>query len=347
MGHEGLASGKRLTIQAHETQQLRAIAAANNCRCSQVASASDMSLADYFDLSHRLALESRDEACHLSLRPLTLGTTDFVFATLVGAHDLEEAMRRVARAYNLIHGGPFNRVEMRRDRLVYVIDDRAFPYAFDLGGSASYAFIEGVQIFLHALLSVAVGRSLSSSLRQIRSRRPSRTTPTGLLAFWSAPTYYNARDYALEYDRSAAAQPIRSDVGDIVGLTDVYSAIGSMISEREGSSSTIDFAARAADVIAGGATEQPQVARRLGVSVATLRRRLDNASLTFRDLRARVLNDRARSMLDDHGPASVVAEVLGFADGRSFARAFKAWNGVTPAAYAASLPVNSVPHREQ
>ena len=29
-----------------------------------------------------------------------------------------------------------------------------------------------------------------------------------------------------------------------------------------------------------------------------------------------------------------VAEQLGFADGRSFARAFKMWNGTTPARYA-------------
>jgi len=327
-----------LTIPADEVALLRGIFENRRGDRDRTSGADDMPLAEYFRLLHRMAIESRDEACHLSMRPLTLGTTDFVFDTLVGAHDLEEVMRRVARAYNLIHGGAFNRVELRRDRLVYVIDDRAFPYAFDLASGAAHAFIEGVLIFLHALLSIAAGADLSPSLRVVRSRRPARSSRDGLLAFWTAPTRCNAPDYALEYDRGMATRPVRPDFDDSMGLTDVYGAIDEMIAAREGSRPKADFAARAAEAIASGATGQPQVARRLGVSVATLRRRLGDASLTFRDVRARVLNDSARSLLQDHCPASTVAETLGFADGRSFARAFKAWNGVTPAAFAAALP---------
>jgi hypothetical protein len=195
---------------------------------------------------------------------------------------------------------------------------------------------------LHALLSIAAGIDLSPSLRLVRSRRASRAVSGGLLAFWSAPTQCNASDCALEYDRSVTAWPIRAGVGDVVGFTDVYNAIRTMIAAREGSGNSSDFPACAAAAIAGGATGQPQVARRLGVSVATLRRRLGEAALTFRDVRARVLNNSARSMLESHSRASVVAEALGFADDRSFARAFKSWNGLTPAAYAATLPANSL-----
>ena len=40
-----------------------------------------VTLVDYFRLLQRLSLVARDETCHLSLRPLNLGTTDFVVDT--------------------------------------------------------------------------------------------------------------------------------------------------------------------------------------------------------------------------------------------------------------------------
>jgi AraC-like DNA-binding protein len=53
----------------------------------------------------------------------------------------------------------------------------------------------------------------------------------------------------------------------------------------------------------------------------------------FRELRAEALNDQARALLDGRCALLDVAEALGFADGRSFARAFKSWNGITPSSY--------------
>lgn len=304
--------------------------------------AATASLSDHFRMLRRLSVETRDETCQLSLRPLTPGTTDFVVETLQGADNLEDAMRSVARTYNIVHGGAYNRVERRRDRLVYFIDDRDFPYAFDTATGASHALIEGVLIFLHVMLSLAVEGDLSTHLRTIKSRRPVRTPADGLLTFWDAPVRCHASRYSLEYDAAAGNLPVRADVAEVARAAYVYEEIAAIIAARGETVRKDDFAARVTTALAGGATEQRQVARTLGVSVATLRRRLSYASESFRHLRAQVLSGHAKSLLRDRRHPAEIAERLGFSDERSFSRAFKSWNGITPSAFVGTIRSTTV-----
>jgi AraC-like DNA-binding protein len=73
------------------------------------------------------------------------------------------------------------------------------------------------------------------------------------------------------------------------------------------------------------------VARRLGVSSRSLRRRLSEEGMTYAevvdeamaDVARRMLYDRARSIQD-------IADRLGFSEPSAFHRAFKRWTGLTP-----------------
>lgn len=79
-------------------------------------------------------------------------------------------------------------------------------------------------------------------------------------------------------------------------------------------------------------------AKRMGMSVATLRRRLEGEGATFagivdeirRDLAARYLNEQTLTV-------SEVAFLLGFSSGAAFHRAFRRWTGASPAAYREKL----------
>lgn len=294
----------------------------------------EISLAEHFNLLRRLTAAAGDETFHLSTRPLAPGTTDFVVDTLSGAIDLEDAMKQTARAYNLMHGGYYNHVERRRGRIVYLIDDRDFPYALDPASDLAYAIMEGVLIFLHAMLSLAVGDTLTARLRCVRTRRPCRTAPDGFLAFWESPVRRRASVYALEYDADAARLPVRMRRSEPANAAAVYDLIDAMIAQRDATVPKSDIRGRVIEALASGVDNQSAVARRLGVSVATLRRRLAASGDSFRDLRRDILNQTALRMLDQGRPATDVAEALGFGDIRSFSRAFKAWNGTTPTAYA-------------
>lgn len=73
------------------------------------------------------------------------------------------------------------------------------------------------------------------------------------------------------------------------------------------------------------------VCGRLKVSPATLRRRLAEEHVSYRELRDGVLNDLACDLLSD--PACTIARVaerLGFSEETSFRRAFRRLNGCTP-----------------
>jgi AraC-like DNA-binding protein len=292
-----------------------------------------ISLAEHFRLMRELTEASEDETLHLSKRLLAPGTTDFVIDTLQQSIDIEDAMKRTARAYNLAHGGYYNRVGRRGDRIVYAINDQGFPYSFD-GGAAAFSLIEGLLIFLHALLVLAVGRPLTKHLICVRTRRPRRNEGDGFLDFWPAPVRCGARNYALEYDLAALDLPVSRRRAGPPNVAAVYDVIDMLIAEREQSGVNKPFQTRVFEAIAEGTDDQGEVARALGVSVATLRRRLATSGVTFRQLRSKALNEAARRMLAQGRPVGEIADALGFVDIRSFSRAFKGWNGVTPVMFA-------------
>ncbi len=287
---------------------------------------------DYFRLIQRLSVRAADEACRMSSRPLAVGTMDYMVERVREADDLEDAMRRVARAYNLIHGGDFNRVEHREGRLAYVVDDHAFAYAPGVRLEESCTLVEGILIFLHAMFGLALARDLDAHVLRVRTRRPERTEADGLLRFWRAPVRCDAAVFSLDYAAEAGRLPIRAD--GLESVDDVYDAVAALTAGPDADGGGADFLGRVVDALASGVRGQPAVARRLGVSVATLRRRLDAAATSFRTLRARALDGSARALLDAGRDVEQVAQLLGFADGRSFSRAFKSWNGLTPTAYA-------------
>ena len=79
------------------------------------------------------------------------------------------------------------------------------------------------------------------------------------------------------------------------------------------------------------------VARKLGMSVATLRRRLEEEGARFSEIVEALREELARQYLREKNHAtSEVAFLLGFADVVSFHKAFKRWTGQTPTEFRAS-----------
>lgn len=91
-------------------------------------------------------------------------------------------------------------------------------------------------------------------------------------------------------------------------------------------------------LLKGPNVDMPSIARELGISVRSLRRRLEEEGTTFRELRQSALHEAACAMLRDPAPTmQSIAHDLGFADVTAFHHAFKRWNGLTPAEYRAAI----------
>jgi AraC-like DNA-binding protein len=300
-----------------------------------------VSLADYFRILERLAISAHDETWGLSARPLLPGATGLVLSNLSTCATLLEATKAVAHAYNLLHGGAYNRVELHDDRLAYIIDDRGFPYAARMDPSQTRFAMVSVLIFLHGLLVLISGDSLHERLRKVHIKGPRLTGIRGYLGFWPASIRWKSNTYALDYDAEASSIPILRG-GPVPSSQAIYRKIIDLI-ERHLSMGTRHRSAReqVIDAFEHNVFHQTAVAKRLGLSVATLRRRLEmEGSASFRALSESALERAARSLLDQRHHPNDVAEELGFSDLRSFARAFKRWIGITPAAYVRRIARN-------
>ncbi|MET0339522.1 MAG: AraC family transcriptional regulator [Polyangiales bacterium] len=98
------------------------------------------------------------------------------------------------------------------------------------------------------------------------------------------------------------------------------------------------YAVRVRDLLVRGAsphrTDMPTVARSLGMSARSLRRRLSAEGKPYNELVNEALAIMAKQLL--RGTRRTIQETafeLGFSDARTFHRAFKRWTGQTPNAY--------------
>lgn len=292
-----------------------------------------IALGDYFRLQNQISAALDDETLHLSSRQLLPGTTDFVMARLAGATSLLGAMRILAQSFNLLHGGDFNSVRRRGDVVSFVIDDRRFPYTTKDNPEFLRFSLECVQIFLHCMIAVVSRPHAQAGLRRLSVTREGRSPDSIHLDFWRAPIRFGASVYSLDYDYDMAAAAIAPPEAMTLNAAHVYAEIVSAAASPRGS----DRGGEASDFVrqslSRGIIDQTRIAALAGVSVATLRRRLEAEGASFRDLRREVLNEAAKQLLRRRVPLAEAAEELGFSDFRAFNRAFKAWNGMTPKAF--------------
>lgn len=89
-----------------------------------------------------------------------------------------------------------------------------------------------------------------------------------------------------------------------------------------------------AELLERGEVSPAAVARRLGVGMRTLQRRLQVEGLCFQDVLDRVRHEHALALLlDPHASVARVSDRLGFSEPRAFRRAFARWAGMSPDQY--------------
>lgn len=289
-------------------------------------------LADYFRLCEQMALQGDDESCHISLRPLMAGTSELVQARLLGCRTLAGLLDVIANSYNIIHGRRYNRVSRRGALVSYEIDDTDFPYA--LGHDAPFVILslECLLVYVHMLLLSAVPEGADIRLRRLTTRG-SAQGPGTHLRFWQVPIRHEAPGFALVYEGDPDEVPVTPQSSLVINARTIYGGVADMLESLRPPPRTDRLADRVMRLIAGRQADQAAAARHLGISVATLRRALEAEGTSFRELRVAVLNRDAQAALREGRSIGDVAEMLAFSDGRSFARAFRLWNGVSPGDY--------------
>lgn len=297
-----------------------------------------VSLATFFRLMQHFSDAAGDETVTASARPLRPGTAQLVLDGVVEGMSIAAAMTHIANAYNVVHAGDYNRVHERGDRIIYAIDDRDFPFLVLPDAASRHAFMESALLFLHAILCELATAALADRVLLIETRRPAQAGPSAFLSPWRSPIGYGQGVYAIHYGAEVAHLPVRAARETAFAHAPVYRVVAENLAASTGAAwRALVWSEQVRRVLRAGARGQDQAARALGLSAASLRRRLGEEGVTFRSLKSEILDDRAKHLLGCGHTVREVAELLDFSDARSFARAFKARNGMTPTAYQLAL----------
>lgn len=294
-------------------------------------------LSDYYRMQRDVAKALDDITVSLSERKLTYRTGDFVVEQLARARTLVEAIEGLADHFNMMHGGAYNSVRVSGSRVTLVIDDSSFPYTPNIRHDRQLAHFIGdtVLIQVHCLLdSLSQGRA-ADALRRVGMVRARNEPENDHTRFWSVPVLWSRTAYELVYDYDVASRQLPDPPGlnlDL-SLSSIFARVIDRLEDGAGQAGRRSYTEQTRALISDGLTLQCDVASKLGVSVATLRRRLADEGAGFRDLINASRVDQATARLSRGERIPQVAEALGYSDIRAFNRAFKRHEGMTPAAY--------------
>lgn len=186
---------------------------------------------------------------------------------------------------------------------------------------------------LHAARLVARRRLVP---REVRFQHPAPIQVAGISSledFLAVPPCFGAKTTCIQFDPADLALPLPG--GDAqLGAFLRHLAANALTNRTSPDTLTGRLREILAEELRRGVPSVEVVARRLGMSCRTFRRRLDEEGTSFREAIDETRADMARAYVRDvRVPLTEVSFLLGFSEPSAFHRAFKRWTGSTPGAF--------------
>lgn len=185
--------------------------------------------------------------------------------------------------------------------------------------------------------ATAIGREVSFDgtvpLREVHLTHPRPKDTSRHAAYFGCPVIFGSDRDAILIANATLDQP--NKLGD-KGITQfllghLEQELANVTVETELKDCIRDLIARS---LCDGLPKMEEIARRLGLSVRSLHRRLSADGLSFQTLTEATRKELAEGLLrDQHNSLAEIAFLTGFAEQSSFNRAFKRWVGETPSSY--------------
>lgn len=188
--------------------------------------------------------------------------------------------------------------------------------------------------------AVAISREVSPvafAPLEVHIMHPAPKTLAYHERYFGCPVFFDSDLDAILIAPEAMAQPNR--LGD-EGITQFLlghldEELNKLKHDKSLEGMTKDAIARS---LSEGVPKMEEVARRLGMSVRSLHRRLADDGRNFQTLMETTRRELAEGLLrDDRHSLADIAFLTGFSEQSSFTRAFKRWAGDTPATYRRAL----------
>ena len=247
---------------------------------------------------------------------------DYLFAT---AENLGTALRRFERYFGLVSTGVMHRLE-EHDGLIHLVRHYAPDCYTRLLAPAEFAF---ANIVLRARVVLA----LHFCPLAVNFAAPAPSSDDAERRVFGCPVRFEAEHSAIVLDPSMLGLPMKLPDPELSLILERHAAhlVGQL-----GTESDIVACVRRVVVkgLSDGDVSIAHTARALGMSVRTLQRRLQEEGLSCDDVYDVTRKELADRYLGDPGLSiQETAHLLAFGDLRGFYRAFRRWEGCTPAEY--------------
>ena len=286
--------------------------------------------ASYATLERLTMQAMRDEALGYAKRPHKPGTWSTACCAAVHAGSLEQAVTRWLRCYALFELGMEMRLVVEGDEAVIRMlpHDHSIPYeafGYERALSTLYRFVCWL-----------LEETLPLKTVEFEHAEPHNSEDYRWL-FESGTMRFSEPQTAFRFDRKLLDKPIRRDDRSLDALL-----LGSPLQLLKLQKAAADWTARLRDRLAGHLQQMPEfedIAAQLGIHPQTLRRRLADEGITYKEIKDQVRRGAAEYYLRQRSHSiEEVAFRCGFSEASALIRAFKRWNGMTPHVYAESRP---------
>ncbi|GAA5234398.1 AraC family transcriptional regulator [Verticiella sediminum] len=301
-----------------------ALAAAGIAPESLQAAGARVSADQYGRLWRAVALALDDEFFGQDARRMKCGSFALMCQAAIGARTLGGAAARIARFFGIV-----------LDDFAVVLREHGALARLELharhAGAARPFAHETLLIMLHGVLCWLAGRRIALREAGFAYAEPAysaeyRVMYCGVLRFGVPQTY-------VVFDAAVLALPVQRTRADLRRF--LRSAPANFIvkyQNPEGWAARVRRQLKRTPPTAWPAFDT--LAASFGVSVSTLRRRLEQEGQSYRAIREQLRRDLALAWLaDTRRSVTRIALELGFADPSAFRRAFRGWTGARPGEY--------------
>lgn len=275
--------------------------------------------------------ELDDEALGWFSRRLPWGTLGMLCRASLPSPDLRVALKRWFRHHRLVADDIALELEVSPGRAVVAIEERR-----ELGAMRELCLLSYLR-YVHGYACWAVDSRISLLEVGFPFPRPPHGSVYPLL--FPGPISFGAARAHFAFDARYLALPQRRDDAALRAM--LQHALPLTVLQYRRDRLLVQRVRRLLAEHPAERHDAAAVARRLHLSTRSLHRHLREEGASLQALKDEVRRDRAVELLCRNGkPVKQVALEAGFADEKSFARAFRAWTGRTPSAYrrSAALP---------
>ncbi len=265
-----------------------------------------------------------DESHGVARPGAPLGNFELMSGAMLHGRSLADGLARMARFARVMNTDMQLEVRTVRGRLCLSGLSRA-PFSI-----AREAYTDGFAMVLHCVLRWTMERPM----RAVQGEFSSHLAPYGsCLSMFARRLQTREAGFLLIYDEADAQAPFLER--DAAGWLDgSYREFRRLLAEWQARPVLPcvedDIAERVRRHLIDKPAGQSEVARRMGMSVATLRRRLAESDRSFRAIAAAIKRDAAEMLLSTERTTHEIAADLGLSDSRCLRRACRIWFGGSP-----------------